>query len=438
MDFLLSKTRRARVAPVRPIARLAAMTFVLLLFSWAAIAVPPDRKDDRPNIVLILADDIGIEGIGAYGADPPFRGATPNLDRLAKNGAMFTRCYNHGMCSPSRIALLTGLYNARNFVDWGMFDRQKGPPFPELLRNAGYATGIAGKWQLNMDPRSCGFSEAFLTILGNNFYWNSPRLRNGIYVDGTGRFGPDMDLDFLIRFIRNNASRSFLAFYSMALPHGPIERTPANPNKKPELVDLVRYMDRQIGRLVNELDNLGLRDNTLIIYVQDNGSEAPIPTFRGVPMQTVGKGRLTERGTRSALIANWKGTIEPGTRSDDLVAFYDFLPTILELARVPVYGHYPGDGISFVPQLLGTQGRKRNWLMLEMGSSRVVLDHKFKLDQNGALYDLSRAPNYEPRLPDAAIKGDALQAKEKFNRALKRLPPRRQDLSPFGPKLITE
>ncbi len=217
-----------------------------------------------PNVILILADDLGYETLGANGGTS-YR--TPALDKLAAGGARFTHCYAQPLCTPTRVQLMTGQSNVRNYARFGEFPAGA-VTFANLFQNAGYATGIAGKWQLGRDPglpRQLGFDESCL--------WQHtrrpPRYANpGLEYDGVekdfsnGEYGPDLVNDYALDFIKRKKDTRFLLYYPMMLTHGPYQPTPDSKtwdpkaqgekvNQRPEhFGDMVQYMDKLIGRLV--------------------------------------------------------------------------------------------------------------------------------------------------------------------------------------------
>jgi arylsulfatase A-like enzyme len=231
---------------------------------------------DRPNLVVILADDLGYETLGAYGGTSY---KTPELDNLAATGIRFQHCYSQPLCTPSRVEMLTGMYNVRNYRRFAYMDRDQ-VTFAQLLKKAGYATCVSGKWQLGHEPDSpahFGFDEYCLW----HAYQTGGRYANpGLYVNGKaekypGKFGPDVVSDFACGFLERNRDRPFLLYYPMILVHQPFEPTPdsADWGKKKGgnaafgcFPDMVAYMDKLVGKLVRKLDGLGLRDNTIVMF----------------------------------------------------------------------------------------------------------------------------------------------------------------------------
>jgi len=399
---------------------------ILLVFvsSFTALAVKAqeDAATAKPNVLFILADDVGRDAIGCYGGESY---ATPVIDELARTGKKFEHCYSMAVCHPSRTCLLSGQYPARlKNPAWGSFPVEvESRALGSVMKAAGYATAVAGKWQMCLlkedldQPERLGFDEWAL------FGWHEgPRFRspmiyhNGeVMKDTEGKYGPDLYVDFLIDFIKrqHKAAKPFFAYYPMALAHDVTddigEPVPFFADGKWETFgEMVESMDRQIGRLVTALDELGVRDNTLIVYTTDNGSPKasyltvdedgkfvrPKVTSKYKGKVVVGgKGELTDWGTRVPLVANWPGKIIEGSRSDALIDFADFLPTFAELGEAPLARLSAGarlDGVSFLPTILGVEesGRAKPFAYAEHGGVQFVRNHDWKLYSTGSFYDL--------------------------------------------------
>jgi arylsulfatase A len=403
----------------------------------AGAAEPPLHR--RPNIVVILADDFGYECVGANGGGY----ATPHLDRLAAGGVRFTSCHVQPLCTPTRAELLTGKSNKRNYVDFGSL-----PPtettFAHLLRDAGYATAVAGKWQLGTDPgspRHFGFDSACT--------WNhtrrAPRYANpGLDFDGVprdfaaGEYGPDLVSDFALAFVERVRDRPFLLYYPLMLTHGPFQPTPLDPDWDPRAIGekvndrprhfpgMVAYLDRLVGRLVGRLEALGLRENTLIVFVGDNGTAPAITgTLDGRPFRG-GKGSTTHRGTHVPLIVSWPAVIKAPRVCGDLIAAVDILPTVCAAAGVAVPAG--GDGTSFLPQLAGERGTPRDWIhawyrpRLKRGAEarEHAFDHHHKLYADGRLYDLAADPEEKTALAEGDLTAKQRAGRAKLAAALER------------------
>lgn len=380
----------------------------------AATTAPADERP--PNLILIMADDLGYETLGANGGTS-YR--TPELDRLAAQGARFTHCYAQPLCTPTRVQLMTGQYNIRNYINFGIIDPQA-VTFGGLLRDAGYRTCIVGKWQLGHDPQlpqRLGFEESCL--------WQHtrrpPRYANpgleyqGVERDFTnGEYGPDLVCDYAIDFIRRHRDEPFLVYYPMLLTHGPFQPTPDSPGWDParrgeqsgrdrrNFGDMVAYMDKLIGRLDRCLDELQLRERTLVLFLGDNGTQAGVPSQMGERTVIGGKGSPNDAGMHVPLVVSWPGTIAPQVR-DDLVDTTDFLPTLLDAARVAPPANLPLDGRSLLPALLGRTATPREWIycwyrprpLQNPGIREFAFDHQYRLMRSGELYDRVADPNHK-------------------------------------------
>jgi arylsulfatase A len=418
-----------------------------------ALGASGERRGDRPpNVLLILADDLGRECLGSYGGTSY---ATPALDALASSGMRFAHCYATPWCGPSRVELLTGKYGFRNYRAWGELGSGQEVTFAELLRGAGYATCITGKWQLcqfddpaNADhPRRAGFEEFCLWygvvddgsggVRFSPKYWSPWVFENGRRRTGLeGRYGPDVFDEYLTDFFRRSKERPFLALHSLVLPHVPFEPTPHSGALERTLAmlpeplrsrfaqrffsDHLAYLDFGVGRILRALEDLGLRERTLVLFTSDNGTHAGIESRLGDRIVSGGKGRMTDAGMRVPLLASWPGSVPAGSVCDDLVDLSDFLPTLADLAgaRLPEGGLL--DGRSFLPQLGGATGRPREWIYCQSDPSyqfeRAVRTREWKLLGSGDLYDMTRDPWEEHALrpegePEAARRARArLQA----------------------------
>ena len=397
----------------------------LLVLSWACQQKSELVKAvESPNIVLILADDVGREVLGSYGGTSY---QTPNLDALATTGIRFDHSYSMPVCYPSRISLLTGRYPSQiGNPKWGTFPRiLEGQTLPRSLRDAGYATAIAGKWQLSLlkddlaHPHRLGFEEYCL------FGWHEgPRYYQPlIYQNGQERddvsdqYGPEVYTDFLINFMDRNRNQRFFAFYSMALCHDVTDDleapVPFGPRGRYDSYsEMVAAMDKQVGRIVSAVNRLGLRENTLILFTTDNGtSKRSIITAEngqliyqnvfsrlGEILVPGGKQELTDNGTRVPTIANWKGMVEEGVILEDLVDFCDFFPTLAELggAKLPSGLSLPGK--SFVSGLRGEPDGGRDWVFAEYKGKSWVRTRDWKLYQSGRLFHMTSDPQEQSPL----------------------------------------
>jgi len=393
----------------------------------------------RPNLVLIMADDFGYECVTANGGES-YR--TPHLDRLAAGGMRFERCFVQPLCTPTRVQLMTGLYNVRNYLEFGLLDPQA-VTFGHLLRAAGYATGIAGKWQLGQAPdlpRRFGFDEAYLwqhTRRPPRFA-NPGLEHNGKELDfNDGEYGPKLVNDFALDFVTRHRARPFFLYYPMILTHDPFQPTPDSANWDPRtrgeqalrdtrhFADMTAYMDKMVGRLVAKLEELGLKEDTLILFTGDNGTHPSVTSrFRGTDY-VGGKGTSTVRGNHVPLIASWPRRVPAGRVNGDLVASVDFLPTLCAAAGVPVPVGL--DGVSFLPQLRGEPGTPREayyvWYARNGGPTATfeyAQGRTHKLYRDGRFFDLGRDPFEERPLPASEATGPAAATRARLQAELDR------------------
>ena len=434
------------------------LLLVLLLISslQATIAGSPVLSLSKPNIVLIMADDLGIETMGSYGGTLY---KTPNLDRLAANGARFEHCYAQPICTPSRVQLMTGQYNVRNYTKFGLLPRGE-TTFAHKLKAEGYATCIAGKWQLGRQkdaPQHFGFDEALLwqhtrdgrmKIDGKRIdkrYENPILEKNGeslVYNDG--EFAPDLMVDFILDFIERKTEQPFLVYYPMILTHCPFVPTPHSKDWNPTSVgspthkgdktyfgDMVEYVDHLVGKIEAELERHGLLENTYLIFTGDNGTDRNIVSMLNGKPFPGRKGSLTNGGTHAPLIASRPGTI-PSKVHNDLIDFSDFLPTFCEIAKSSTDG-LTLDGVSFLPQLHGEAGKPRKfvycWYNRDMTPGKTqatARNQRYKLYESGEFYDVPNdLQEKQPLATDSltpkqvAIKGElqgVLNHYEQFDR----------------------
>ncbi|MFT5125606.1 MAG: arylsulfatase A [Verrucomicrobiales bacterium] len=351
------------------------MKSILYLFSlflmtatWAA---------NRPNVILIMADDMGYESLGANGGKA-FN--TPRIDALAAEGMRFKHCHSQPICTPSRVQIMTGNYNSKNYLKFGLLDPEA-KTFGHLFQDAGYKTCIAGKWQLGGgfdQPGHFGFDEYCLWQLTRRpgRYVNPGFEVNGKAVDYTeGEYGPDIASNYILDFIERNKDGEFFVWYPMIPPHWPFEPPPGHPdydktaksndrNRKAKYFPpMVEHVDTIVGRIEDKLKALGLRENTLIIFTGDNGNATELKYELDGKPYPGGKGSTRDNGTHVPLVVSWPGTIQSGVVSDELVDFSDMLPTIADAAGIAVPSDWGVDGHSFVPHLKGdTAYKSREWI----------------------------------------------------------------------------
>ena len=396
----------------------------------------------QPNIILVMSDDLGYEVIEANGGTSY---KTPRLNELSEQGMRFENAHVMPLCTPTRLALMTGKYNFRNYIGFGLIKPNE-VTFGHLLSDAGYNTCISGKWQLfSYNPpdqfpeerskgqqiEDAGFDEFCVwhphhTEDKGSRYKNPVIYENGKFREDTdGKYGEDIFCDYIIDFIdrKKDEKDPFFVYWPMAATHKPHEPTPDSPEfdqfippsnetlggrtwaelegweDDPRYYkDMVEYHDKVIGRVNDKLAELGIAEDTLVIYVGDNGS--PVEVCSVVHSHTEicgGKGLTVDRGTHVPLIASWPGTIPEGHVESDLIDSSDFLPTILDAAGITPPDEYLMDGRTFLPQLKGEKGNSRDWVYFHFEPmsgrnsrfARYVRNHDYKLYDDGRLFDLS-------------------------------------------------
>jgi arylsulfatase A len=424
----------------------------------ATLARPLAASPPKPNIVLILADDLGYECLNCYGGTSY---KTPHLDRLASRGVRFTHAYAQPLCTPTRVQLMTGQYNFRNWKAFGILD-PKQKTFGHSMQEAGYKTCIAGKWQLysynppdfepewrgkGMDVRRAGFDEhcawhAFETEDKGSRYADPTVFENGtLHQDLKGRYGEDVFIDFIARFMEKHRDNPFFVYYPMALTHGPFNPTPKSKdwakgnrlkNDPAYFADMVEYMDECVNRVVEHTARLGIRERTLILFYSDNGTPRQIRSRMGDKIIQGGKGLMTDAGTRVPLIASWEGTAPQGRVLEDLVDSTDFLPTMLEAAGARVPRNVPMDGRSFLPQLRGERGNPREWIYSwhdprpgwDKEPYRLEIfarDQRYKLYSDGRFYDVPNDVLEQKPLPPGQGGPAAAAARAKLRAVLDKM-----------------
>ena len=381
------------------------MRLLLLLF-----LLSPALGDDRPNIVYILADDLGYGELGSYGQEKIL---TPHLDRLAAEGMRFTQHYAGApVCAPSRCVVMTGMHSGHATVRDNLEHKPEGqePIFAddltvaEVLKGQGYATGCFGKWGLGFpgsqgDPLNQGFDRFYgynCQRHAHNFYprylWSDDER---VMLEGNerGLTGPHYSHDLiereLLTFIRENKDGPFFAYVPFTIPHLALQVPEASlkeylgrwdeepytgksylphPTPKSAYAAMITHMDKSVGRVLQLLEELDLAEDTLVIFTSDNG-----PTHLGPDQvdfeffDSAGglrglKGSVYEGGIRVPMIARWPGRIAASSTSDHVSAFQDVLPTFAAVAGAAPPEHV--DGISFLPSLLGEAHKQRRHLYL--------------------------------------------------------------------------
>lgn len=441
--------------------RLAAGGAVMFLATLVVPGIANGASAERPNIIVILADDLGAKELGCYGNREH---RTPNLDALAQSGVKFETCFTSPVCHPTRFMLMTGQYGCHNGI-YNFSGKRGGPAkddpreniathatFGKLLKEAGYATAIAGKWQLSGEAptliRECGFDEYCMWGFGGYYtkedrdralaagidfrsrYWHPSVIRNGTWVPTTANdYGPDIHQAFILDFIRRQKDGPFFLYYPMCLTHAPWEPTPdtkasasaANGTRKDRksadnFKADVEYMDKLVGNLVNELDRLGLRENTVIFFTGDNGTGGD------------GKSQATERGARVPMIVNGPGVVKTRGATLQLTDLSDVLPTIVEFSKAKLPTDRPIDGRSYAAFLRGESEVTRDWIFAFQADRRILRTSRWLLEDNsplhwGQLFDCGENRNgVGYRNVTVAEDPEVVAIKAQFNALLTKLP----------------
>ncbi|HKK75246.1 MAG TPA: sulfatase-like hydrolase/transferase [Saprospiraceae bacterium] len=411
-----------------------------------------EEKIDRPlNIVLIMADDLGYETIAANGGTSY---QTPAIDQLAANGLRFNHCYAQPLCTPSRVQIMTGIYNVRNYVRFGLLEKSQ-ITFGHLFQDAGYATCVIGKWQLGKAPNSpqlAGFDqhclwqvrEGRMDSTGRDTRFSQPVLE----VDGQLKtyaksdYGPDVVSNYGLDFIEKSheQGKPFLLYYPMILTHCPFSPTPDSPDwmkndtavmrykgEPRYFADMVAYTDKIVGKINQKLEELGIQENTLLIFTGDNGTDRPIVSMLKGREVAGAKNQSTDAGTRVPLMVQWPGVVEPGSVTNQLIDFSDFLPTICEAASVPFSDSPDLDGKSFVPLLRGDSSLHRQWIYSwysrsgEAEKARVfVRNQRYKLYESGEFYEVPQDYTEQNPLEVQALGSEAQETHQMLQRVLDR------------------
>ena len=392
-------------------------SFIALTTALIFVAFGNGGATERPNVIMIMADDIGYECLSCYGSAMY---ETPNIDKLAASGIRFNHAHSQPICTPSRVQIMTGIYNNRNYIKFGLLDPEA-HTFGHAMKNAGYKTMIAGKWQLGG-----GFEGPVKFGFDNYCLWQLTRRPSrypnpGLEIDGkerdlkNGEFGPNVVTDYINDYVKTHKDDEapFFVYYPMIAPHWPFVPTPDHPDWDPEMWRdqknepggfkdqkywdaMVRYTDKMVGKLVDNLDALGIRENTLVMWTGDNGTYTGVTSELDGREYKGGKGSPVDNGTHVGFVASWPGTIKAGQVKDDLVDFSDVFPTVAEIggAKIPD----TADGVSLVPLFKGEDRKKDHiycWYERDgkrEKASQHVRNQRFKVYANGKIFDTAADP----------------------------------------------
>jgi len=423
----------------------------------------------KPNIVFILADDLGFAEIGANKAD---HYKTPNIDSLANTGIRFNHFYTAPLCGPSRALILTGRYAFRSGAvtqdACGSIIREGKDAevmAPSVLKKAGYTSAMIGKWGQILpsgDAAQWGFDHV-MSFKASGIYWNKAAAGQwvGKYAlegdkDGEGgvRANPGpynidkrqlamADSDYMpdlmhadaLKFLHQNKDKPFFLYYSLSFVHSQILPTPdsAPPDLNADAAsryaqlyaDNIAYMDKLVGNLLAELDRLKLRENTVIMFMGDNGTakaNADRATVGG--RRIVGqKGGMEEGGGLVPFVVSWPGVTPPDKVNDNFADASDLLPTFAELAGASLPENRIIDGKSLVSQIKGDAESPRQWAFTQLGGHWHVREAGWKLNEAGQLFDMKNAPFEEVRVAADAKEEASVAARKRLSAVLAELNP---------------
>ncbi len=378
-----------------------------LLFTSILASAQNKQLPQKPNIIYILADDLGIGDVSCYGSDS---NKTPVIDQLAKNGMRFTNGYTAPLCGPSRALILSGRYAFRtggvNQDMVGEIKPENEVLIPSVLKSKGYVSSLIGKWsQFSLTPKDFGFDD-YITFKGSGVYWSKEKKKAQTYIENgdtktlnDGVYMPDLMHNHLVDFLSKNTGNPFFLYYSMVHVHALIQPTPDSKAGSDLYEDNTAYMDKLVGKLLATLDSLKIRENTMIVFMGDNGTASQYASRSSINGKQLSgkKGTMLECGSLVPLIANWPGYIEKGKVTSTLVDASDLLPTFAAVAKAALPTKNILDGQSFLPQLLGNKGKPRDWIFVELGNKWYVRDAQWKLTREDELFDMSMAP-FEEKL----------------------------------------
>ena len=423
-----------------------------LLYLLTSSGIKQKELQKPPNIILIMADDMGYECLSSNGA---LTYSTPVLDQLAQEGIRFTKAISQPLCTPSRVKIMTGQYNYRNYEHFTYLNSNQ-RTFGQLMKEAGYATAIVGKWQLNglvyklpgfddvHRPKSFGFEEYCLWQLthpkpeGERFA--NPLLeQNGqLLPRNEEAYGPDIVSNFALDFMDRNKDKPFFIYYPMLLVHSPFVPTPdseawADKDRRYEkdtayFKDMVAYTDKIVGRFVDKLKALDLYDNTILIFTGDNGTHKNIISQTQTGPLRGAKGNTIDAGTHVPLVVSWPEKIKKSFVYDGLIEFSDFYPTLADI----VGKKEETDGQSFYKLLLGKKHQDRRDLFVHYDPkwSKNVNQYRnqfarttqYKLYQDGQFFDLSKDPQEEQPLKEADCTKKELKIKQQLQAVIDKAP----------------
>ena len=397
---------------------------------------------------------MGYECLSSYGS---ISYQTPNLDSLASQGILFSRCISQPLCTPSRVKIMTGLYNYRNYDYFGNLNTEA-YTFGNLMRDAGYSTCISGKWQLNgiyhkdeildwddhTKPNRFGFDEYCLWQLTKSNkeggrYADPLVQQNGKILErDEDSYGPDIFSDYILRFIERNKDNPFFIYYPMVLVHDPFVPTPDSDiwdikelrYKKDTSYfgDMVAYTDKIIGKIMAKLNEFNLTDNTIIIFTGDNGTHPSIHTRTKDGVIQGGKGNTIDAGIHVPLVISWPRMKRKGLTYDELIEFSDFFPTLADIVDKKV----DADGTSFYSLLAGKKQHPRTRAFVHYDPrwgdrvnqyrNQFIMTTDYKLYQDGKFYNISSDIREKHPLDSDSLDKNEIKIKSRLEDELKNHP----------------
>lgn len=416
---------------------------VMLGYAWLLLSSLALAGNTQPNIILILSDDVGAETVGVYGGESY---QTPELDSLAREGIRFDYGHAQPLCTPSRVKIMTGKYNFRNYRHFGYLD-PKETTFAHVLRNAGYSTTIVGKWQLYSNPfediqgslpAGAGFDEALIWQLKpgqkSSRYWGPTLNDEGEprqYPDSV--FGPDVLNDRVLAAIEEQGEGPFFIYYPMVLAHDPWVTTPDMPDEsasdQEKFAAMMAYMDKLVGKVRDKVEEQGIADNTLILFIGDNGTGRDITSLHNGREVRGAKGQTIDAGSRVPFVAWGPGLVAPLGVSGSLVNLNDVLPTLADIAGAALPEDYPGDGVSLASLMRGGGELAREDLFIHYEPrwpsgvpARYAFDRRWKLYENGGFFDTQADPLEKSALEVDTLAGEAKVAHQRLQARVESMP----------------
>ena len=395
---------------------------------------------EQPNIVVILADDIGVETVSAYGSEYP----TPHIDSLADNGIRFDQGHATPVCTTTRTRLLAGTYNFKHYQSFAHLDPDL-YTLPKYIRDSGYSSVVVGKWQMagNMEyggrgsyPENIGFDEHLVWQLERSLkgsrYWRPTLTENSIaktYCQDD--FAPKLFNDYVLDFIDRHHKEKFFVYYNPVLAHDPWTTTPDSldaDTTKEKFAGMMAYLDKMVGRLLNKLAEHEIVENTIIWFIGDNGTHPQITSMRNEKTVTGGKWKTKTNGTHVPFILQWKAKLPGGVVKSDLVEVLDVYPTLAAAVGRPV--PFSLDGINLLPYSLSQSSRTRDSIFMHydpqwgsdyfqspMPADRFIFDDRWKYYADGRFYQTSKDPEEQRDLYQARLEGEAKLSYDRLRNA---------------------